>query len=168
MLENFGIPIKSRTENYEQTHEVIEVVQKLWGSFGKDTLILDKNSGKFADMSQIKPINFKRKYISSAGPLLIPASPQGKPPIFQADPSNTGIKLAGRFTSGVYANPFTKEEVKEYREIPRNTAKKYGKNPDEIKVYTGFMFSVANSEAEALERRKMLVDFSKDEIPRRV
>lgn len=83
-VENFGIPMKSRTERYEQAHEVIEVVQKLWGSFGKDALILDKKSGKFADMNQIKPINFKGKYVSSAGPLPIPASPQGQPPIFQA------------------------------------------------------------------------------------
>lgn len=167
-VENFGMPMKSRTERYEQAHEVIEVVQKLWWSFGKDALILDKNSGKFADMSQIKPINFEGKYVSSAGPLLIPASPQGQPPIFQAGPSDAGIELADRFASGVYANPFTKEEAKEYREILRNAAKKYGRNPDEIKVYTGFMFSIANSEAEALERRKMLVDFSKDEIPHRV
>lgn len=29
-VENFGMPMKSRTERYEQAHEVIEVVQKLW------------------------------------------------------------------------------------------------------------------------------------------
>lgn len=39
---------------------------------------------------------------------------------------------------------------------------------DDIKVYTGFMFSLVSTEEEALERRRQLMSFNPEEIPSRV
>lgn len=127
-----------------------------------------KKTGKFADLSKIKPLNYDGEYIKTAGPLPIPASPQGQPPIFQAGPSDEGIKLAGRFATGVYANPFSIQEAKQYREILRQSAKEHGRSEDEINMFAGFMFTIADTKEEALARRRQVMDFDPEETAQRI
>lgn len=115
-------------------------------------------------MSQIKPVNFNGKYYQTCGPLPIPPTPQGQPPIFQAGVGQNGLDLAGKFSSGVYANPFTIEEAREHRLRLKKSAEKYGRNPDEINMFSGFMFSIANTKEEALAWRRQLLDYMGDEL----
>jgi alkanesulfonate monooxygenase SsuD/methylene tetrahydromethanopterin reductase-like flavin-dependent oxidoreductase (luciferase family) len=53
----------------------------------------------------------------------------------------------------VYANPFTIEEGRAHREALRSAAERAGRNPDEVKLFAGFMPSVASSRRAALDRR---------------
>lgn len=129
-------PLPDTTTRYEMAFEMMEAVQTLWGTFGENAYITDKTSGQFADMSQIKPAGYQGKYYQVKGALPIPATPQGQPPIFQAGPSVEGIKLAGRFASGVYANPFSIEEATAYRTALKQSAIAHGRNPDEIHMFT--------------------------------
>ncbi|MGT2926594.1 NtaA/DmoA family FMN-dependent monooxygenase [Streptococcus cuniculipharyngis] len=165
---NFGQHLASRQERYGRAHEFIEAVQGLWRSWGEGVYLHDKETGQFADMGQIRPIHYQGTYIQTSGPLPIPPSEQGQPPIFQAGPSPDGIHLAGRFASGVYANPFTIEEAKAYRQMLRAEAEKNGRQADEINVFTGFMFTIADSKEEALARRRQLLEFDQDELAQRL
>lgn len=161
---NFGNkPLPDTTTRYEMAHEMVEAVQTLWGSFGENAYIADKATGVFAKMSQIQPANFVGKHYQVKGALPIPATPQGQPPIFQAGPSPEGIELAGRFASGVYANPFTIEEARAYRHRLKQSAIKYGRNPNEINMFSGFMFTIGDSYEQALARRHQLLDFMSDD-----
>ncbi|MDD0824863.1 NtaA/DmoA family FMN-dependent monooxygenase [Mannheimia sp. AT1] len=163
---NFGdAPLPNTTIRYEMAHEMIEAVQTLWGGFSENAYITDKTTGIFADMSKIKPAFYKGKHYQVKGALPIPATPQGQPPIFQAGPSPEGIELAGRFASGVYANPFTIDEAKAYRNILKQSAIRYGRNANEINMFSGFMFTIGDTYEEALARRYKLLDFmSKEEF----
>ncbi|MEU6177378.1 LLM class flavin-dependent oxidoreductase [Streptomyces coeruleorubidus] len=106
---NFGATIPPRAEKYEHAHEVIQIVQALWGSWDKDAWLLDVDGKRFADMDKIQPVNLQGKHAASRGPLPIPPSEQGQPVIFQAGGGGYGLELAGRYASGVYANPYTIE-----------------------------------------------------------
>ncbi|MBS4456720.1 NtaA/DmoA family FMN-dependent monooxygenase [Tuanshanicoccus lijuaniae] len=165
---NFGTRLMSSRDRYGRAHEVIEAVQRLWGSWGEGAYIHDKETGQFADMSKIKPVQYKGEYIQTEGPLPIPPSKQGQPPIFQAGPSPEGIRLAGRFASGVYANPFTIEEARDYRNILRESAIKHGRSADDINVFTGFMFTIADTKEEALARRRQVMAFDPQETTQRL
>ncbi|QWQ38882.1 NtaA/DmoA family FMN-dependent monooxygenase [Gemella sp. zg-570] len=165
---NFGARLKSSHERYGRANEMIEAVQGLWGSWGKDAYVHDKESGTFADTRKIRALNYKGEYVQTQGPLPIPPSDQGQPPIFQAGPSPEGIKLAGRFASGVYANPFSIEEAREYRNMLRESAVAHGRLADEINVFTGFMFTIADSKEEALARRRKVLEFDKQELAHRL
>ncbi|MDO4895197.1 NtaA/DmoA family FMN-dependent monooxygenase [Moraxella sp.] len=161
---NFGNkPLPDTTTRYEMAHEMVEAVQTLWGTFGENAYITDKTTGQFADMSQIKPANYQGKHYQVKGALPIPATPQGQPPIFQAGPSPEGVELAGRFASGVYANPFSIDEARSYRNVLKQSAIAHGRNPDEINMFSGFMFTIGDSYEEALARRMQLLDFMSDE-----
>lgn len=161
---NFGDkPLPDTATRYDMAHEMVEAVQTLWGKFGEHAYIADKQTGQFADMSQIKPANYKGKHYQAKGALPIPATPQGQPPIFQAGPSPEGIELAGRFASGVYANPFSIDEARAYRTVLKQRAMAHCRNPDEINMFSGFMFTIGDSYEEALARRHELLDFMSDD-----
>ncbi|MCY7937253.1 NtaA/DmoA family FMN-dependent monooxygenase [Bacillus inaquosorum] len=153
---NFRDRIPGRQERYHQAHEFIQIVQALWGSWEEDALILDVKNGKFADMDKIRPINMTGDYLTSKGPLPIPPSEQGQPVIFTAGGGDEGLKIAGRYASGVYANPYDIESSRIYREMVRSSAKHFGRDPDEVKVIPGIIPSIASNKEEALERRRQL------------
>jgi FMN-dependent oxidoreductase (nitrilotriacetate monooxygenase family) len=165
---NFGAQVASRKERYEMAHESIQIVEALWGSWEEDAWTLDVEGGKFADMDKIQPINLQGQYYASRGPLPIPPSEQGQPVLFQAGGGNEGLELAGRYASGVYANPYDIESAREHRQALRQSAARFGRNPDDIKMYAGFMFSIGSTEEEGLERRRQLMSFNPEEIPGRV
>ncbi|MFF8196666.1 NtaA/DmoA family FMN-dependent monooxygenase [Streptomyces bobili] len=153
---NFGATIPPRAEKYERAHEVIQIVQGLWGSWEKDAWLLDVDGKRFADMDKIQPVNLQGKHAASRGPLPIPPSEQGQPVIFQAGGGSYGLELAGRYASGVYANPYTIEDARAQRQALRDAAKRAGRDPDEVKMLAGFMPTIAASRQAALERRRFL------------
>ncbi|WP_404288917.1 NtaA/DmoA family FMN-dependent monooxygenase [Glutamicibacter arilaitensis] len=153
---NYGITLPSREQKYERAHEVIQIVQALWGSWGRDAWLRDVEQKRFADMSQIQPVNLQGRHVASAGPLAIPPSEQGQPVVFQAGGGGNGLEIAGRYANGVYANPFTIEEGRAHRNALRSAAERAGRNPDEVKLFAGFMPSIAASRRAALDRRQSL------------
>ncbi|MGJ9459864.1 NtaA/DmoA family FMN-dependent monooxygenase [Oceanobacillus sp. CF4.6] len=153
---NYGDKIPSRKERYEKTHEFIQIVQALWGSWGEDALLMDAKNGKFADMDKIQPVNIAGYHFQSQGPLPIPPSKQGQPVIFTAGGSEETLKILGRYANGLYTNPYDSKTASGYREIFRKGAKRFGRNPNEIKVFPGIIPSIAPTKEEALERRRQL------------
>ncbi|CAO5165543.1 NtaA/DmoA family FMN-dependent monooxygenase [Frankia sp. AiPs1] len=153
---NFGSQLPPRAEKYERAHEFVQIVQALWGSWEKDAWVLDVEGKRFADMGKIQPVNLQGRHVASRGPLPIPPSEQGQPVIFQAGGGSYGLELAGRYADGVYANPMTIDDAIAQRGALRDTAKRAGRDPDEVKMFAGFMPTIASSRDAALERRRFL------------
>lgn len=153
---NFGRPIPPRTEKYERAHEVVQIVQALWGNWEQGAWLRDVAGKRFADFDKIQPVNLQGRHVASRGPLPIPPSEQGQPVIFQAGGGGYGLELAGRYASDVYANPMTIEDGIAQRGALRDAAKRAGRDPDEVKMLAGFMPTVAASRRAALERRRFL------------
>lgn len=155
---NYGKRIPSSEERYGRAHETIQLVQALWGSWGKDAWLHDQKTGRFARKDQIVPINLQGKFVGSRGPLYIPPSEQGQPVIFHAGGSPNAHELAGRFANVVIGAAFTIEDAREQRNAFRESAKRYGRNPDEIKYIAGLMTTIAPNRREALNRRTKLTE----------
>ena len=154
---NFRDKVPSRQERYEQAHEFIQIVQALWGSWEEDALLLDVENGKFADMDKIQPVNLAGDYVQSRGPLPIPPSKQGQPVIFTAGGSETkDLKLQDAMHLVFIQIRMIWRHARAYREIFREVPKRFGRNPDEIKVFPGIIPSIAPTKEEALERRRQL------------
>ncbi|MEB8127713.1 LLM class flavin-dependent oxidoreductase [Staphylococcus succinus] len=160
VAENFGTRMLPREKRYDMAYEAIEAVQTLWGSFGEEAMILNKKTGEYVDMSKVRYANYNGEYFKTKGPLPIPPSPQGQPPIFQAGGGEKGIEMAGKYASGVYANPFTIADAKMHRSALQESAKRHGRSGEDIKMLTGFMFTIGDTEEEALERRRQIIDYA--------
>jgi FMN-dependent oxidoreductase (nitrilotriacetate monooxygenase family) len=155
---NFGRELPPRGEKYERLHEVVQLVQALWGSWEQDAWKLDTASGRFADPAKIKPINLRGRHVAAAGPLPIPPSEQGQPVIFQAGGGGNGLEVAGRYASGVMGAPQTLEDARRQRFELRAAAERAGRDPDEIKFFVGIMTTVASDRRVGLDRRIMLTE----------
>lgn len=160
---NFGTTPLGRHAKYERLHEVVQIIQQLWGSWGKDAWIKDQKSGRYADASKIQPINFRGRHVGSRGPLPIPPSEQGQPVIFQAGGGHNGALVAGRYASGVIGAVFTIEDAIAQRASLRKAAKDAGRNPDEIRFFAGVMPALG----ETNERRSTGA-WRKDVLPSRL
>ena len=162
---NFGQGVADRPERYGRAHEVIQIVQALWGSWGQDAWVQDKESGRFLDTDQLQPINLQGQYVSSRGPLPIPPSPQGQPVIFSAGGGEYGLTIAGRYASGVIGASFTIEDARAERQAARNAAEQAGRDPDEVKYFAGVMPLIGSTVRDALDRRLQIDEHL---IPQRV
>ena len=153
---NYGRKIPSSEDRYGRAHEVIQLIQALWGSWGKDAWVHNQQTGQFAKKHQILPINLQGTYVGSRGPLYIPPSEQGQPIIFHAGGSPNAHELAGRFANAVIGAAFTIEDARAQRNGFREAAKRYGRDPDEIKYVPGLMTTIAKDRRTALDRRIQL------------
>ncbi|MFE3824264.1 NtaA/DmoA family FMN-dependent monooxygenase [Streptomyces sp. NPDC059092] len=154
--ENFGAPIPPRAEKYARAHEMIQLVEALWGSWAKDALIADVESGVYADASKIQPVNLQGQHVASRGPLPIPPSEQGQPVIFQAGGGAAGLEIAARYANGVYANPYDIEASRAHRRTLRAAAVQAGRGADAVKLFPGLMPTVGATKEGALARRRRL------------
>ncbi|MCE4310582.1 NtaA/DmoA family FMN-dependent monooxygenase [Xanthomonas hortorum] len=153
---NYWRTLPSSAERYARAHEVVQLVQALWGSWGKDAWLHDQAAGRFADAAQIAPINLQGKFVGSRGPLYIPPSEQGQPVIFHAGGGPNALKLAGRYASAVIGASFSIEDARAQRAAFRHAAEQAGRDPDEIKFIPGLMTTIAQNRRAALDRRSAL------------
>nr|WP_255727402.1 NtaA/DmoA family FMN-dependent monooxygenase [Nesterenkonia sp. DZ6] len=155
---NFGSQIADKETRYARAHEVIQIIQALWGSWEKDAWIADKEAGVFADLSKIQPINLQGQHVASRGPLEVPPSKQGQPVIFQAGGSPHGLGIAGRYANAVIGATFTIEDSIRQRQNVRRAAEQAGRDPEEIKFIAGIMPAIAPTKRDALNRRGRFVE----------
>lgn len=153
---NYGRKIPSSEDRYGRAHEVVQLIQALWGSWGIDAWVHDQQSGQFTKKDQIVPINLQGKFVGSRGPLYIPPSEQGQPIIFHAGGSPNAHELAGRFANAVIGAAFSIDDARTQRNAFRAAAKRYGRDPDEIKYIPGLMTTIAKDRRTALDRRIQL------------
>lgn len=154
---NYGQAVADRTTRYRRAHEAIQIVQELWGSWQEDAWTKDQASGRFLDVSKLRPINRRGEHVASRGPLAIPPSEQGQPVIFTSGgPSPHLLSIAGRYASGFIAEVWTIEEARAQREMVRDAARQAGRDPDEVKYFAGLMTTVAPTVREGLDRRLAL------------
>jgi FMN-dependent oxidoreductase (nitrilotriacetate monooxygenase family) len=162
---NFGQQIADRPERYGRAHEVIQIVQALWGSWEKDAWIADRTTGVFADPAKVQPVNLGGQYVASRGPLPIPPSEQGQPVLFSAGGGEYGLTIAGRYASGVIGSTFSIEDARAQREAARAAAREAGRDPGEVKFFAGVMPAIAPTVRQAVDRRMVL---GRNTFPQRV
>lgn len=153
---NYGLDVPKREEKYQRLHEVIQIAQALWASWKREAGEPDKVGGRFADTSQIRPINLQGRQVASRGPLQIPPSEQGQPVIFMPFASGSGIQAAGMYANGIIAMPSTMKESRAQRDMIRETTVAAGRGADEVKLLSFVSFGLGATQREAVERRMAL------------
>lgn len=153
---NYGLPVPAREEKYERFNESLQITQALWRSWGREAGTPDKTTGRFADTSQIRPVNLQGRHVASRGPLQIPPSEQGQPVVFMPFASGLGVQAAARYANGVIAQAPTMEQSKSYREMMRSMTVDAGRDADEVKFLSFFALTVGATLEEAVRRRMVL------------
>jgi long-chain alkane monooxygenase len=146
--QNFGLDkLPPRQARYDMADEYVDLCLRLWGSWDRDAVILDRETDTYADYTKVKPINFVGKYYKCRGPLNTVPSPQGRPALVQAGGSPRGRQFAAQTADSIIAPSAGLAGLKAYRDDVRARAAAADRNPDDIKV----LFLVAPVLAETRE-----------------
>jgi long-chain alkane monooxygenase len=146
--QNFGLDkLPPRHARYDMADEYVDLCLRLWGSWDRDAVVLDRATDTYADYTKVRPINFVGKYYKCRGPLNTVPSPQGRPALVQAGGSPRGRQFAAQTADSIIAPSAGLAGLKAYRDDVRARAAAADRNPDDIKV----LFLVAPVLAETSE-----------------
>lgn len=143
-------------ERYGRAEESVRVAIALWESWDADALIADQASGKFADATRIRPVDFRGKYFRVDGALNVPRSPQGRPVVLQAGGSPQGVELAARHADAVFTVHHTVGAAREFYQTLKSKAAGHGRRPDDIVILPGLFPVLGSTEREAHDRKQWL------------
>ena len=154
---NFGqTGLPAHDDRYVKAEEFVDVVIKLWQSWGANATVGDKQRPVFADSSQVHAVDHEGPNYWVKGPLTLPRTPQGRPLLFQAGSSDPGRNLAARVADVVFTAQNTTQAAKEFRADIRQRAVRFGRDPDRVKVMPGLLPVIGSTEAEARARKDEL------------
>jgi FMN-dependent oxidoreductase (nitrilotriacetate monooxygenase family) len=143
-------------ERYARATEYVEVVKALWDSWEDEALLLDRQSGLFADPAKVHRLQHDGAHFAVRGPLNVPRPPQGHPIIVQAGSSNDGKNLAASHADLHFSMCRSVEEGVAYRRDINERLTRYGRKPDSLKVLPGIQPILAASTSEAKQKRELL------------
>jgi FMN-dependent oxidoreductase (nitrilotriacetate monooxygenase family) len=152
--QNFGFDTHLDHEvRYDRADEFVELTHKLWRSWGDAALVLDKDTGQFADANQVQAVDHDGKWFRCRGPLSVPLSPQGRPVIMQAGASNRGREFAARWSEIVFEiDPRPEGRRAFYRDM-KTRVEALGRNPNDCKICPAFIPFVGETESIAREKQ---------------
>jgi FMN-dependent oxidoreductase (nitrilotriacetate monooxygenase family) len=154
---NFGLDgLPPKASRYDHADEVMEACCALWDCWDADALVLDKESGVFADSSRIRYADYAGTTVRTRGPLAMPRSPQGRPLFLQAGSSPRGRDFAARWAEMIFAGGHTKADAVAFRADIRARMAVLGRDPDDCAVLNSMGVVVGETEAIAQERAEQL------------
>ncbi|RXZ83133.1 LLM class flavin-dependent oxidoreductase [Paenibacillaceae bacterium] len=167
---NFGLEKHlEHGTRYERAGEFIDVTQGLWDSWEDDALLLDKESGYFADKEKLHNLQHKGSHFQVHGPLNVSRPPQGHPVLIQAGASEAGKELAAAKAEIVFApiSSFSPEGLRagqQFYEDIKGRMAKYGRSRDELKILPGIMPIIGRTEAEAKEQLALIESLTPQQL----
>lgn len=147
--ENVGLDASPSSVRYAQAGEFVAAVRALWDSYPADAVLLDRESGRFADRARVRPVDLAGPRYRIAGPLSVPAHESGHPPLFQAGGSTAGIAFAGATADAVFGMAPDLDSACVQRRALRAAAESAGRVGDDVRFLPGLSFVLAGSRDEA-------------------
>lgn len=148
--KNYGMEtIPSPEERYDIAEEFIDVVDKLWSSWGENAIAGDAEPGRYVDAGQVHDIEHKGKHFSVKEALDIPRSPQGRPVIFQAGASERGIQFAAQYGEALFVATPGFDAAAEFYEQVKSQARANGRTDSSVRILPGVHLFLAETDEEA-------------------
>jgi FMN-dependent oxidoreductase (nitrilotriacetate monooxygenase family) len=147
---------------YDRADEFMEVVMGHWNSWEDGAIVLNKETGQFADPKKVHRLDHKGKFFDSRGPFTVPRSPQGHPVIIQAGQSGRGRRFAARWAELVFVAYHGIENGKRDYKIMKDEVAAAGRNPEDLKITAAVYPVVAETRAEAEDRVALIDKLPKD------
>ncbi|WP_445676205.1 NtaA/DmoA family FMN-dependent monooxygenase [Pseudomonas aeruginosa] len=140
--------VPSRQERYDRADEFVDVVKRLWCSWGEGAFVHDKETGVFVDESKVRSIKYNGNFLSVKGALNISRSPQGIPVVFHAGISPESKNLAAKHADVIFVRNKTLEQAQTFYESVNELLPLYGRKKGELLVMQAASVLVVDDECE--------------------
>lgn len=148
--QNFGVDqMPPSTERYDRALEFTEVVRRLWQSYPREALLIDRAAGRYADAEQVQSIDHVGRHFRVKGPLNLPEHAAGAIPLFQAGASDAGRDFAARVADAIFAASPDIEAGVELRRDLRERTVRHGRGADAVRVLPGLSLYLGRTVQEA-------------------
>ena len=121
------------------------------GQLPREALLVDRESGRYADVSRVRPVDHDGEFLKVKGPLNLPAFGEARIPLVQAGASESGRDFAASVADLVFAPTPDKEAALELRRDLSRRAERHGRSPRDVRLLPGFSLYLAESREEARE-----------------
>jgi len=156
---NFGLAdTPDHAGRYRRAGEFVDVATALWDSWERDALVLDSDTGIFADPDRVRRIDHDGAIFRVRGPLNSPRSPQGRPLLVQAGSSESGRAFAARYAEAIFTAQRSIEEGRAFYRDVKARAAELGRSADEIKILPGVVPFIGSTEAAARDLEQQFTD----------
>jgi FMN-dependent oxidoreductase (nitrilotriacetate monooxygenase family) len=152
--ENFSArDVVDHDERYRIADEAIDVVEKLWDSWGDGAVVADRAAGIYHDVTRIHVPDHHGHYFDVKGPLGAARSVQGRPVVFQAGSSDTGSVFAARHAEVIFTGQGDVDRARAfYRRIHDEAARQGRERPPLITPSLRFIVGSTEDEARRAEQ----------------
>lgn len=153
---NFGVALLPADKRYDRAEEHVSVVTRLWDSWADDALVLDRESGLFAQPENVRALDHHGEHFESAGPLTVPRPPQGWPTLIQAGQSSRGQEFAGKWADVIFTSQYDVDRAAAYYAAQKQLAAANGRNPDHVRILPAILPIVGETEEIARAKSQYL------------
>jgi FMN-dependent oxidoreductase (nitrilotriacetate monooxygenase family) len=157
--QNFGMEkLTEHDLRYDMADEYVDLVCQLWDSWEPDAVVMDRDTGVYADGAKVHTIDFTGRYFKGRGPLNVVRAPQGRPVFVQAGGSPRGREFAAQHADSIIATATGIEGMKAYRDDVRARMARHGRKPDDCKVLFLVSPILGDTEEEAYKKRRAMIE----------
>ncbi|NKQ51690.1 NtaA/DmoA family FMN-dependent monooxygenase [Amycolatopsis sp. K13G38] len=148
---------------YDRADEFVDIVTRMWATWEPDALVVDKETGFFADPAKVHRLEHDGKFFTSHGTFPVPPSPQGRPVLLQAGASGRGMAFAANWADVIFTHFANVESgTRTYVKL-RQGIEDAGRDPASVVIAP--LINVVTAETPELVERKqaMLEGLARDE-----
>jgi len=138
---------------YDRADEFMEIVLGHWDSWDDDAIIVDKVNNVYAHPDKVRRIDYKGEFLASRGPFTVPRSAQGHPVVMQAGMSGRGQRFAARWGELLFVVYRDVATGRKMYKSQKDAVAALGRNPDHMKICSLFYPMVAETRAEAEDKK---------------
>ena len=143
---------------YDRADEFLEATVGLWDTWEDDALVLDRESGRFADPSKVHELDYDGRWFKVRGPLTVPRTPQGRPVLLQAGSSGRGRDFAARWAELIFTGDPGIEVARAHYKDQKDRIAEQGRDPATVKMLPMAYTVLGESRSQAEELERMLLD----------
>ena len=145
-----------KTLRYQRAKEFVDICKELWDSWADDAIVGDRDRGRFADISKIRPIDHVGEFFSVKNALTLPRPPQGWPVLVQAGGSPAGIEFAASVAEVIFTAQTKLAEASAFRQAVQARMPEHGRDPETLRILPGLMPIIGDTEKSALRKEEEL------------
>jgi FMN-dependent oxidoreductase (nitrilotriacetate monooxygenase family) len=157
--QNFGFDqVLDHDTRYDRADEFLEATTGLWDTWEDDALVIDRDSGTFADPTKVHELDHHGEWFDVRGPLTVPRTPQGRPVLLQAGSSGRGMDFAARWAELIFTGDPGLDVARSHYKQQKDRIAELGRDPDEVRMCPMAYTVVGGSRAEAEEQEQLLLN----------
>ncbi len=142
---------------FDEAHEVVEAVRRLWDSWEDDAEIRDTSTGRYLDAGKVHHVDFAGEHFSVRGPSITPRPPQGQPVVAVLAHAGIPYELAAAGADVVFVTPQSRADaVARLGEFERARQRSDRPAGEPVRAFADLVAFLDDEPGRAAERKQRL------------